>query len=267
MNLNVEIKGSGYPILCLHGHPGSHQTMSVFTNVLCQNYRTIAPDLRGYGQTKAPQKFQMKQHIRDIQQLLEQHQIKKCLVLGWSLGGILGLELAMSLPEVVSGIVLVASAARPYSDHPRTSTLELLCTGIAGIINYVRPGWEWNINVFGKRSLFQHLIYRQTPEAYQYLGKQGVKAFFQTSLAAHQALNQALRQGYNRLEDLAIVTVPCLVLAGQHDRHITASASAETANYLTQSQYICYPETAHLFPWEIPELVNRDIQNWLQELR
>ena len=266
MDLNVEIKGSGYPILCLHGHPGSSQTMSVFTDVLSQRYQTIAPDLRGYGQTKFKKRFEMEEHISDLQQLLRQHQIKECLVLGWSLGGILGLELTMMMPEVVSGVILVASAARPSSDHPKTSFPELLCTGIAGIINYVRPGWQWNINVFGKRSLFQHLIYQQTSEAYQYLGKQGVKAFFQTSISAHQALNKALSKRYNRLEDLVKVTVPCLVLAGQYDRHITAQASAETANYLIQSKYICYPNTAHLFPWEISNLVNQDIQEWLQVL-
>lgn len=264
MDLNVEIKGSGYPILCLHGHPGSSQTMSVFTDVLCQNYQTIAPDLRGYGQTKVNKQFQMEAHILDLQQLLEKHQINKCLVLGWSLGGILGLELAMSMPDVVSGVILVASAARPSSDHPKTSILELVFTGLAGIINYVRPGWQWNINFFGKRSLFQYLIYCQTPEAYQYLGKQGVKAFLQTSIVAHQALNTALRKRYNRLEDLVMITIPCLVLAGEYDRHITAQASAETANSLVNSQYICYPNTAHLFPWEIPELVNQDIKNWLQ---
>ncbi len=266
MNLNVEIKGSGYPILCLHGHPGSSQTMSVFTNVLCQRYQTITPDLRGYGQTKAKKQFQMTEHISDLKKVLEQHQIKECLILGWSLGGILGLELTMSMPETIRGVILVASAARPVSNHPSTSFSELICTGIAGIVNYIRPGWQWNINVFGKRSLFQHLIYQQTSEAYQYLGKQGVKAFFQTSMAAHRALNNALRKRYNRLEDLATIKVPCLVLAGQYDRHITAQASAETAQHLEQSNYICYPNTAHLFPWEIPNLVNQDIQRWLKFL-
>ena len=81
MDLNVEIKGSGYPILCLHGHPGSSQTMSVFTNVLSQNYQTISPDLRGYGQTKANKKFEMEEHISDLKNLLEQYQIKECQTL------------------------------------------------------------------------------------------------------------------------------------------------------------------------------------------
>ena len=52
MDLNVEIRGQGYPILCLHGHPGSAASMSVFTDVLSQKYQTIAPDLRGYGKSR-----------------------------------------------------------------------------------------------------------------------------------------------------------------------------------------------------------------------
>ncbi|MEY4520151.1 MAG: hypothetical protein RLZZ499_2751, partial [Cyanobacteriota bacterium] len=46
MELNTQIKGQGYPVLCLHGHPGCIASMSVFTNYLSQQYQTITPDLR-----------------------------------------------------------------------------------------------------------------------------------------------------------------------------------------------------------------------------
>ena len=52
MELNTEIKGQGYPILCLHGHPGCIASMSVFTNYLSRQYQTITPDLRGYGKSR-----------------------------------------------------------------------------------------------------------------------------------------------------------------------------------------------------------------------
>jgi proline iminopeptidase len=55
-------------------------------------------------------------------------------------------------------------------------------------------------------------------------------------------------------------------MSGERDRHILAQTSQETAAHLKQSHYICYPNTAHLFPWEIPEQVNQDIQQWLQSL-
>ena len=264
MNLNVTIQGQGYPILCLHGHPGSSKTMSVFTDVLSQSYQTIAPDLRGYGKSSARGNFQMEDHLHDLQRLLDCYQIDRCLLLGWSLGGILSLELALQDPSRFSGLVMVASAAKPRGSHPSISKQDLFYTGVSGIINYFKPGWLWNINNLGKKSLFRYLLAQQTPEAYQYLGKQGTAAYLQMSSAADRALSDAIRNGYNRLPDLERITVPCLVLAGEGDRHITAQSSAETARYLPHARYICYPNTAHLFPWEIPDLVIKDIQQWLE---
>ncbi|MEM1311574.1 MAG: alpha/beta fold hydrolase, partial [Cyanobacteria bacterium P01_H01_bin.153] len=52
MQLQVEKQGAGYPILCLHGHPGSGRCMNVFTEHLSQRFTTIAPDLRGYGDSR-----------------------------------------------------------------------------------------------------------------------------------------------------------------------------------------------------------------------
>lgn len=264
MKLNALVRGKGYPILCLHGHPGSSKTMSVFTDVLSKNYKTIAPDLRGYGKTTAGGSFQMEDHLEDLQQLLDRYEIEECLLLGWSLGGILSLELALQNSDRFSGLIMVASAAYPKSSHPSTSVADLVYTGISGIVNYFKPGWQWNIDTLAKKSLFRYLIQQQTTSAYNYLGTQGVPAFLQTSLAAHKALSNAISSGYNRLSELDRVKIPCLILAGECDRHITAQSSQETARYLENASFICYPETAHLFPWEIPHLVNQDIQKWLQ---
>lgn len=263
MDLNVEIKGQGYPILCLHGHPGSSASMSVFTNHFAQQYRTIAPDLRGYGKSRFRGNFQMKDHLDDLTALLDKHQIERCLLLGWSLGGIISLELVLKCPSRFSGLILVASAAYPRSNHPTVTKKDLLFTAIAGVINRLKPGWEWNINTFGKRSLFRYLVNQQTPQAYQYLAKEGVPAFWQTSAAANRALSQAIARGYNCTNNLESINIPCLILAGECDRHIKAVASQETAHQLKNCQFYSYPQTAHLFPWEIPDLVLSDIDLWL----
>lgn len=263
MELHVEIRGKGYPILCLHGHPGSAASMSVFTDILSQKYQTIAPDLRGYGKSRHQRDFVMEQHLEDLQQLLDRYLIQDCLLLGWSLGGILALELAIKNRQRFRGIILVASAAAPRGNHPPITKQDLIYTGIAGIVNFLKPGWLWNIELFGKRSLFRYLVTQQTPEAYRYLARYGVPAYFRTSAAANRALSNAIADGYNRLEDLENITVPCLILAGECDRHIMANSSQKTAQKIKNSQFICYPNTAHLFPWEIPQKVLQDIQQWL----
>ncbi|WP_107669118.1 alpha/beta fold hydrolase [Cyanothece sp. BG0011] len=265
MKLHVTIKGQGYPILCLHGHPGSGHSLSVFTDHLSQRFLTISPDLRGYGNSRYKKQFDMRDHLIDLKELLDDYNMEQCLLLGWSLGGILALELILQYPEKFTGLILIASAARPYGNHPKVSNQELVYAGIAGILNYLKPGWQWNINTFAKKSLFRYLIGQQTPLAYEYLAKYGVKAYLQTSQPANQALSNALKARYNRLQELDKIDIPCLVLAGSEDRHITAQSSEETANNLRNSHYICYPNHAHLFPWEIPEKVLKDIDQWLTQ--
>ncbi|WP_026733911.1 alpha/beta fold hydrolase [Fischerella sp. PCC 9605] len=262
--LNVYIQGQGFPILCLHGHPGSGSSLSVFTNHLSKRFQTIAPDLRGYGKSRFDGNFDMSDHLTDLEVLLDRFQIQKCLVLGWSLGGILAMELALRLPERVTGIILVATAARPRGNHPPVNWQDNLYTGIASVVNWIKPGWQWNIETFGKRSLFRYLIQQHTTTSYSYIAKDAVSAYLQTSAAATRALYTAIKAGYNRLTDLKQIQCPTLVLAGAQDRHITADASLETARHLSDCQWQCYANTAHLFPWEIPDRVLSDIDFWLE---
>ncbi len=262
MQLNTIIKGQGFPVLCLHGHPGNGQTMAVFQDHLSLRFRTIAPDLRGYGHSHTNQDFAMTDHVNDLCRLLDKEEIDRCLVLGWSLGGILALELALQQGDRVQGLILVASAARPRGDHPPVGPLDYLYTAIAAIINVGYPGWQWNIDTFGKRSLLRYLIEQHTPSTYRYLTA-AVPAYLQTSGFAQRALSRALRKGYDRLGDLDKISCPCLVLAGSGDRHITSTSSQETAQHLPKATWHLYTNTAHLFPWEIPQQVMLDIEQWL----
>lgn len=267
VNLNVHIQGKGFPILCLHGHPGSGSSMSVFTQHLSKRFQTIAPDLRGYGSSRVNGTFEMKDHLTDLETLLDRLKIERCLVLGWSLGGILAMELALKLPERVSGLILIATAARPRSNHPPISWQDNLYTGVASILNKLQPSWQWNIETFGKRSLYRYLIQQHTPTAYNYLAEVAMSAYLQTSTAAQRALDTALKAGYNRLAELHQIECPSLVLAGGADRHITPQSSLETAQHLKDCQWQCYPNTAHLFPWEIPEQLLKDIDHWIEQKR
>ena len=157
MQLHTEVSGpdSGYPVLCLHGHPGSGAAMEVFAAPLAaMGFRVYAPDLRGYGRSRTKYPFEMTRHLDDLEALLIRYSIEQCLVVGWSLGGILTMELALRRPEVVRGMVLVGTAARPRGSHPPISLMDNVMTGLAGAINWVVPGWRGAI-ALGQKSLFR----------------------------------------------------------------------------------------------------------------
>ncbi len=266
LQLHYRAWGEGIPalpILMLHGHPGNADCMAVFAEAVAGMHPCVAPDLRGYGRSQVADPFVMGDHLQDLELLLNRLGWQECLVLGWSLGGILALELALRLPERVKGLVLVATAACPRSDHPPTDLWDQVNTGIASLLNWAWPGWDWNIETFGRRSLYRYLIQQHTPTAYRYLAQSALPAYLHTSQQANQALRTALRQGYNREGELHRICIPVLLMAAEQDRHITLSSSAATAQALPKCTWIAYPNTAHLFPWEIPDQMGQDLRQWL----
>jgi len=251
-------------LLCLHGHPGTGQCLAPLTEYFSQTWRTIAPDLRGYGRSRCHAPFTMTTHLADLTSLLDALHVKQCVVLGWSLGGILAIELALQQPQRIAGLALLGTAARPYSQHPSVTTREVLLTAIVGLLSTI-----WStcplLPIWGRRSLFQYLIQQHTATTYQRIGQYGVAAYLQTSQHAKAALNQALRQRYDREADLGRIRCPSIVLYADQDVHICAEASRRTAQQLSKSVMYRYPHTAHLFPWEIPEQVQRDLEPWLYQ--
>ncbi|MFN5837084.1 MAG: alpha/beta fold hydrolase [Pseudanabaena sp.] len=285
MNSNRRLK-----VLCLHGHPGNSEAMQIFVSYFRdRGLDAIAPDLRGYGNRQVKTEFTMSSHIEDLwnllirdQEELEDGKSTEYLILGWSLGGILAIELALQnlvnnpefliKPKIV-GLILIATAAKPRSSLPKIAWWEYANLFMAVISHLAlsqifakssaKP--RWHIELFGKRSLIGYLIQQHTETAYDLIATTGTRAYLQTSRYAHRALMKALREGYDRTHDLCKIPIPCLAIAAEKDRHITASSTAETANLLPNCEFICYPQTAHLLPWEICDQLLADIDTWIKK--
>jgi pimeloyl-ACP methyl ester carboxylesterase len=288
-------------VLCLHGHPGNSEAMQMFVrHFQDRGIDAIAPDLRGYGNCKAISPFTMLDHINDLWDLLLSDRQSEYLILGWSLGGILAMELALRVlsdengnqspnqdKPKIAGLILIATAAKPRSSLPKIAWWEysnlLMAVGLHCVISKIfqiffkdlsnlslHPSFSnflmklsyLPMNLFGKRSLIGYLIQQHTITAYNRISTIGARAYLKTSRHAQVALSQALRQGYDRTQDLKKIQFPCLAIAGEQDRHITAVATAETVHLLPKCEFICYPETAHLLPWEIGDRLLRDIDAW-----
>jgi 3-oxoadipate enol-lactonase len=110
VRLAFQREGQGPPLLLLHGLGGSHDDWRKQVPVFARRYSVIAPDLRGFGDSERQEPFTVQQHARDVAGLLDALGIARAHVVGLSMGGAVAMELALSEPGRVAGLVLANTA-------------------------------------------------------------------------------------------------------------------------------------------------------------
>jgi soluble epoxide hydrolase/lipid-phosphate phosphatase len=118
IKLAVYEAGSGPPIVLLHGFPGlaftwRHQIPAL----LAAGYRVIAPDLRGYGLSDAPEaveNYDIAQLTADIAGLLDALGVQKAIFMGHDWGGLLAWQMPLFYEQRVSGVI---SLNTPHIPH------------------------------------------------------------------------------------------------------------------------------------------------------
>ena len=125
--MNVEIAGSGPPLLLLHGFTGSSENWEPFVSSWKRYFQVIAPDLIGHGKTEAPtemNRYAMEQAADDLAALLDQLAIDQAHVLGYSMGGRLALAFAVHHPNRIQSLQLESSSPGLKSDSERRERIE-----------------------------------------------------------------------------------------------------------------------------------------------
>jgi 3-oxoadipate enol-lactonase len=113
VQLWYEEKGSGEPIVQIHGCGFGHYNFSTATPYLSDYFRVIDLDLRGYGQSDQPiQRYDMEVWADDIAGLMEYLGINKAHIHGTSMGGMVAQQFAAKYPEKVDRLVINCSAAK-----------------------------------------------------------------------------------------------------------------------------------------------------------
>ena len=101
---HVEI-GAGPPVVLLHGGLANSDYFGNQARVLARAYRVILVDSRGHGRSTRDQRpFGYDLMADDVVALLDTLKIDKAAIIGWSDGGIIGLDLAMRHPERVTRV-------------------------------------------------------------------------------------------------------------------------------------------------------------------
>ncbi|MFT8309585.1 MAG: 2-succinyl-6-hydroxy-2,4-cyclohexadiene-1-carboxylate synthase [Sporolactobacillus sp.] len=110
---HYELKGSGVPLLLLHGFTGSVETWRFLEDVMLKDYQLILVDIIGHGQTGCPkdaQRYSITETAKDMNALLELLEFERVHVLGYSMGGRLALSFACLFPERISSLILESSS-------------------------------------------------------------------------------------------------------------------------------------------------------------
>src|SRR6266545_4584990 len=112
IQLAYERRGTGTPLVLLHGYPLDHHLWDEVAPLLEDTFELIIPDLRGFGESSTIDSFYaMEDFAADIAALLDHLEIQKAGLAGHSMGGYIALAFARLYSERLTGLGLVASQA------------------------------------------------------------------------------------------------------------------------------------------------------------
>lgn len=96
------------PILLVHCWGGDHTYLAPQLEHFSKRHRVVAPDLRGFGESDAPeQSYPITAFSDDLAWLCGQLRVRKPVVIGHSMGGTIALDLAARYPELPAAIVIL----------------------------------------------------------------------------------------------------------------------------------------------------------------
>ena len=120
IKLYYEIRGSGRPLVLLHGGLGALEMFGPNLPALAKGRQVIAVDLQGHGRTAdIDRPLSLEFMGDDIAALIKSLKLDRPDIVGYSLGGGVALQTAVRHPEVVGRLVLVSTPFRRtgfYSD-------------------------------------------------------------------------------------------------------------------------------------------------------
>src|SRR5215217_9069836 len=115
----LDTGGSGPPLLFLHGWSSNWQIFLLNVAAFMGTHRVIAPDLPGFGASDLPHEpLSIRGYARTVDALCDELGVERVAVVGNSMGGFIGAELALSFRTRVDRLMLV-SAAGLSTEHLR----------------------------------------------------------------------------------------------------------------------------------------------------
>ena len=250
--IHYTTQGQGPAMLLIHGYPLSGDLFKNNRDALSRYYKVITLDLRGFGQSVAPEgdPGSISTYAKDALGVMDQLKVPKAIIGGMSMGGPVVFEMYRNAPERFRGLLLIDTIANPASV----------------VEQYLWKGMAQKAQMFGPQSLVPELIKDMlTGETRLHMP---AKADFlgglvkQASVAGDVAGANALADRPDSLPTLASIKVPTLILVGLEDTVYPPVFAMKMQQNIASSKLVIIPGAAHAAIYEKSAQANKAILDW-----
>lgn len=256
-------------ILFIHGLGGTRQHWHKTLPALSKEYRALAVDLPGYGDSwleEVPQDSLLHFFANSLLALMDSLEISAAHLAGHSMGGQIAMLLALEHPERVQKLVLAAPAGiETFTEAEGQGLRTYVATAYPQKLTEEKIRQNYALNFYqmpeGAEELIQERLALNESSYFPIYANVLIKA-------VEGMLNAPLASRLPELEP------PVLILFGREDQLIpnrylhpefTTEALARSGQQaIPRSQLIMLPEAGHLLMFEQPEAFNQALKNFLK---
>jgi pimeloyl-ACP methyl ester carboxylesterase len=248
-----EYGGSGRPIVLLHGLMGRASTWWRHARWLADHGRVLALDARGHGDSTSPTPgpWRTERFVADVAEVIEALALGPAVVIGHSMGGLHGWELAAARPDLVHALVVedMAPDHRGRTAAPWVSWFAAMPASFESI-TAVRDAFGWPRPSVGD---YYAECVREGPDGYRLLTGH--------ELAASIAGEWGERDFWSGVR---AVRCPTLLLEAE-ETSIASAQMAEMARLIPGARHVLVPGTGHLLHDDAPRRYRELVTGFLTE--
>ena len=258
LRLHYVSKGSGQPVVFIHGNPGSHQDSMTVLGEVSRSYRAFAFDRPGHGYSERSDGISTTVEVqaRLLRDALRGLAIEKPLIVGHSWGGALALAMALEHEEELSGLVLLAPAAYPSDAQWWTTLLHVPVLGDL-FLKALTP-------LIGRRIIKDSLKDAYHPEPVQEDYLQAAELLWTRPDRVKACANddRSLERSLKSLSGrYAEIRLPVVIVTGDSDLLLKPEDQANRLHQtIRDSKLIRLAQTGHQIPQTHPESVVEAIE-------
>ena len=258
VKIHYQEKGTGTPLVLIHGYTSSTYTWKDVFEPLSEKYRVIAVDLKGFGFSEKPDgDYSRRAQGEIVSGLLDYLKIEKAWLAGNSMGGETALNVALYHPEKVSGLILIDSAGVKIPGKETLAPWYLQVPLLGRILTALALTSDRLVREGLRKSFYNDAKVTDERVNYYY---QPLK----TRNGQRAAMLARTQWNLFPVEDeLSKINAPTLILMGAEDELIPLEAGKKMNEKIQNSKLVVFENCGHLPQEEMPERVLGDITNFI----